>query len=70
MSEREKEKLIKLIEYWIEHSKEHGSEFMEWAGQSGRFAKETVQQNLEKAAQQMDTANEFLLKALEELKEK
>jgi len=68
MAEIDREKLIKLLDYWIEHNKEHRGEFAAWAEKSRNFAKASVYNSIMEAAQQMDRANESLLKVLEELK--
>jgi hypothetical protein len=68
MVEADKEKLTKLLDYWIEHNREHRDEFVEWAEKTKGFAGVTVHGHLLEAAQQMDKANEFLLMALEGLK--
>jgi len=68
MVETDKEKLRALLDYWIEHNREHKDEFVEWAEKTKDFAEVPVHGHLLEAAQQMDKANEFLLLALEELR--
>ena len=63
-----REKLRILLDYWIEHNKEHRDEFVAWAEKSRNFAKVSVHDSIMEAAQQMDRTNESLLKVLEELK--
>ena len=57
-----KDKLNKLLEYWIEHNKEHGEEFREWADKAGSV-KSGVSQLLQDAAGRMDEATDCLEKA-------
>ena len=68
MAEGDRERLDTLLNYWIEHNREHADEFKEWAEKAKGFAGVTVQGQLLEAAKQMDKVNEFLLLALEELK--
>ncbi|MFP3975360.1 MAG: hypothetical protein ACLFVK_03960 [Dehalococcoidia bacterium] len=68
MSEQEKEKLKVLLDHWIEHNKEHADEFREWAEKAKNLSEQVVCDNIKMAANQLDEANEFLAKALEELK--
>jgi len=68
MAEGDRERLDTLLNYWIEHNKEHADEFREWAEKAKGFAGVTVQAQLLEAAKQMDRATELLLQAVEELK--
>ena len=68
MDETDKEKLVKLLDYWIEHNREHRDEFVEWAEKAKDFAGVAAHSYILEAAQQMDRASQFLFRALEELK--
>ncbi len=68
MAEADKEKLIKLLDYWIEHNREHRDEFITWAEKAESFATAAICNSIKEAAQQMDKASESLLRVLEELK--
>ena len=68
MAEIDKEKLIKLLDYWIEHNREHRDEFAAWAEKAKDFAKADVNRYIMEAAQHLDRVNESLRKVLEELK--
>jgi hypothetical protein len=68
MAEGEKDKLVTLLNYWISHNSEHGDEFREWAEKLRGSGSGEVYAHILEAAQQMDKANQFLLKALEMLK--
>ena len=68
MAEGDRERLDTLLNYWIEHNREHADEFREWAEKAKGFAGVAVQGQLLEAAKQMDRATELLLQALKELK--
>lgn len=65
----EREKLRILIDHWIEHNREHAEEFREWAGKARDFEEQAAGENILKAVGRVEEANEFLLRAAEELKE-
>ena len=67
MFRNERERLIILLNHWIEHNKEHGEEFRGWAKKAGDFCETVAQEHMLDAAQYMDKASESLLRALEEL---
>ena len=67
MENSEMEKLKILLDHWIEHNKEHGEEFREWAEKAGDLGEATVHEDMLNAAQHMDKASESLRKALQEL---
>jgi hypothetical protein len=64
-----REKLRILVDHWIEHNREHAEEFREWAGKARDLEEEAIGDNILKAAEWLEEANEFLLRAGEELKE-
>ena len=63
----EEEKISTLLEYWIEHNKEHGQEFKEWAEKMQDADKPIVSAELLQASIDMDKATEHLYKARERL---
>ena len=67
MDKTEMEKLKILLDHWVEHDKEHGEEFREWAEKASALGKTEVQKNVLDAARYMDKASEALLIALGEL---
>ena len=67
MEKSNREKLRILLGHWIEHNKEHGEEFREWAEKASDIGEAVVQRDMLDAAQHMDQAAESLLKALEKL---
>jgi len=66
--EDERRKLKILLDHWIEHNKEHGEEFSQWAEKAKGFGEAKVHDDILEAVQQMSKANESLLKALDALK--
>ena len=60
------EKLIALIDYWIEHNREHEQEFRDWADRAGSSSSEAAQQ-LQEAAARMAEASECLEKSRQSL---
>jgi hypothetical protein len=60
-------KLSSLLSYWLEHNKEHGAEFREWADKMAPEQKEVAGQ-LRQAADSMAEADGYLEKARSLLK--
>ncbi len=68
MSESETLKRFRaLLNYWIEHNKEHSQEFREWAKKAKGLGSE---EEMLQAAQEMDKASESLSQALSNLDKK
>ena len=61
----QEEKIRTLLDYWIEHNKEHGQEFKEWADKMKDADKPIVSAELLQASMNMDKATEHLFKARE-----
>jgi hypothetical protein len=57
-----KSKLNSLLSYWLEHNREHGTEFREWADKIAVYQKNIAEQ-LRQAADKMAEADEYLKKA-------
>lgn len=70
MGNNERSKLRTLLNYWIEHNKEHSQEFREWAGKVKEFGEDETYKEMLQAAREMDKASEFLFQALKRLEEK
>lgn len=51
------EKLIALIDYWIEHNREHEQEFRDWADRAASSSSEAAQQLQEAAARMAEASN-------------
>ena len=63
MNEEERTKLKTLLNYWIEHNKEHSGEFKEWAERIKDSGENEISDVLLQATREMDKATECLLKA-------
>lgn len=63
----DKERLLILLKYLIDHNREHGQELRELATKAEGVVTETVQEYISEAAQRMDESIESLMKALSEL---
>ena len=70
MGNDERTKLKILLNHWIEHNKEHGQEFREWADKAKAFGEAEAYKEIRQAAQEMDKSSESLLKALRRLEKK
>jgi nickel/cobalt exporter len=70
MSNAEREKIKILLNHWIEHNKEHSQEFREWAEKAKGLGEAETCDDILEAAQDMDKANEPLLRALRRLEGK
>ena len=66
----ERVKLKAMLNYWIEHNKEHSQEFREWAGKAKAFGEAEAGEEILAATQEIDKANESLSRALRRLEEK
>ena len=60
------ERLRILLDYWIEHNREHEQEFRDWADKAASLSGEVAQQ-LKEAATKMAEANSDLMKAQQSL---
>lgn len=63
MSQTDEGKLKTLLDYWINHNREHAEEFREWAEKAGGIGKEAVQRKLVQASKEMEKANASLAAA-------
>ena len=70
MGSEEIAKLRMLLTYWIEHNTEHSQEFREWAGKARGFGETKAAEEMLRAVEAMDKANEPLVRALRGLGEK
>lgn len=70
MNNDERTKLRTLLNYWLEHSKEHSQEFKEWADKLKGLDETATGEELRQAAGEMDKAAESLLQALRKLEAK
>jgi transposase-like protein len=68
MGNDERIKLTTLLNYWIEHNREHGQEFREWAEKAEGLGETEVAKEIQEAVKEMDKASELLSQALSRLK--
>jgi nickel/cobalt exporter len=67
MRNTEREKIKILLNHWIKHNKEHSQEFREWAEKAEGLGDAETSVDILEAAQQMDKANDALVRALKRL---
>ena len=70
MDSQELTKLRTLLNYWIEHNREHSQEFREWAEKTLSAGETGAGEDMLLAAQEMDEASEILSRARERLEVK
>lgn len=70
MADDEITRLKTLLDYWIEHNREHSQEFREWAGKVKEFGEAETGEDMLLAAQEVDKASEILSRALSRLEGK
>lgn len=67
MSNEEAAKLKTLLNYWIEHNREHSQEFKEWADRVKALGEVETSKEMLQAVREMDKASECLVRALRNL---
>jgi nickel/cobalt exporter len=69
MVSEERAKLRALLNYWVEHNREHSQEFREWADRAKALGEVEVAEEMFRAAQEMDKASGLLSQSLKRLEE-
>ena len=69
MGSEERAKLRTLLNYWVEHNREHSQEFREWADKAKAFGELEVAYEMLQAVQEMDKASGLLSQSLKRLEE-
>ena len=69
MGSEERAKLRTLLNYWVEHNREHSQEFREWADKAKAFGELEVADEMLQAVQEMDKASGLLSQSLKRLEE-
>ena len=64
----DEDKLALLLDHWIQHNDGHAREFQQWGQRARELGRLTVSENIMRAAEQLNKANEFLLNASDQLK--
>jgi len=67
MGSEERDKLRVLLNYWVEHNREHSQEFREWADKAKAFGEVEIADEMLLAAQEMDKASKLLSQSLKRL---
>jgi len=67
---KELTKIKTLLNYWIEHNREHSQEFKEWADKITATGEAEAGEDMKLAAQEMDKASEILSRARHRLEGK
>jgi nickel/cobalt exporter len=70
MGKDEKSKLRTLLSYWVEHNREHGEEFREWADRAVEMGEAEIAGDIRAAVQHMDRVTEILSGTLKKLEAK
>lgn len=70
MGNDEKAELRTMLNYWIEHNREHSQEFRQWAGKAQGLGEAEASKEMLQAAQEMDKATKSLSQALTRLEGK
>ena len=65
-----KMKLRILLHHWIEHNREHGQEFRDWAEKAKGTGETEASKEILRAAKEMEKASESLSQALKSLEKK
>ena len=56
-----------LLGHWIDHNREHGEEFREWADRAKEVGEAGAADDIAQAAREMEKAGGLLARALEKL---
>jgi len=70
MGNDEKARLKVLLNYWIEHNKEHSQEFKKWVDKAKELGAVEASEEILQATVEMDRASALLTQALETLEER
>ena len=65
--EEDKLRLKKLLEHWIEHSREHEQRSREWTEKAEAMGLKPVSQHLSQAVKEMELVAKSLQRAIDEL---
>lgn len=63
----EREKLVKLLEYWIKHNEEHAKTYLQWSKKADTEGSKDVVNLLEEASRITLSINKLFQKALKRL---
>ena len=69
MSNDDRAKLKTLLNYWVEHNREHAEEFKEWADKAEQMGEGEIAAEILQAVVSMDKVSELLSSTLKRLEE-
>ena len=69
MGSDDRDKLKVLLNYWIEHNREHSQEVRDWSGKARVLGEGKVAEEMLRAAKEMDKSSGLLSQALKRLEE-
>lgn len=64
----DKQKLVTLLNYWIDHNREHSQEFQEWSEKANAMGEPKVAKSIQQSITEMNKATDRLSQALKILK--
>jgi len=67
MGSDDKAKLRTLLNYWVEHNREHSQEIKDWADKAKALGDVKVAREMVQASRAMDRASELLSQSLQRL---
>ena len=67
MSNDDRAKLKTLLNYWVEHNREHAEEFKEWADKAEQMGEGEIAAEILQAVVSMDKVSELLSSTLKRL---
>jgi hypothetical protein len=69
MSTDDRAKLQTLLNYWVEHNREHSDEFREWAEKARQMGEAEISDEILQAVGNMEKVTELLSATLKKLEE-
>jgi phage shock protein A len=69
MSTDDRAKLQTLLNYWVEHNREHSDEFREWAEKARQMGEAEIADEILQAVGNMEKVTELLSATLKKLEE-
>jgi phage shock protein A len=70
MSTDDRSKLQTLLNYWVEHNREHSDEFREWAEKARQMGEAEIADEILQAVGNMEKVTELLSATLKKLEER
>jgi phage shock protein A len=70
MSTDDRSKLQTLLNYWVEHNREHSDEFREWAEKARQMGEAEIADEILQAVANMEKVTELLSATLKKLEER